>query len=766
MDDNLQASSAVANAEACIARGHYNDAVKCLTVFPRNFVAGHIKCIDLLSSITFKSTQESHILEFFNYLRKIRGRLNSSAEPDKTLEAIAEVILKNLRIVLEEAAAHVKEALNHPTERDVEFAIITGVPMEMRVKDRSFLTLVQIINKLAVEIFFGHSSLMATSKNILHCYCMTALQFIAICVEYELDKTLDRVAESIFRTLQKILLETTPYKGQRLGVNEKETQQNFLANPSAGEEMITMLSYLADQLTVRGCWRHLWSIVLLTHKVSQLFDSLSVHRLAYESIAKTFFTCKLWDFHAYYLSRAAGIDPEKHATHAVIAALCTRDYEKEYNPFETNPSGMNGRAAIASALNEPETDTAALLARLLVPRIATYMDPVVLKLVQELHHPAESTNYHSVKSYVQTIFESSNPVYQPLLQYKDMVHEALLHREVEQVSQRHNRVDLNKQLTMIKSSTLTDKEYVEFVEPAILQDVGIVSVDIDCKNRCVTFQHSAKKKLHHCFNTLGSMVAVRLPPPTVERKDHLGVTHILPATLPSISMSDLRAEAERSRAFFMLQDECIHNKEERMKRRIEKNLEEKKKIKEHTIQKEKEKQEKLLKARRAEEAVQQKENNRKAALRKVLHILSMKYPGVKFDELLTSKSTTAFEDEVTMILADFKRQKAESSQKESLAHNLLERTLRRLEIPKLKEFHKRNEELHKEERAAARQNFLQQHRTEYDKRMAERVVLRKFQKDAEVFERDVISQTLKEKSSKRDEQQLLLEQEMRRMANQ
>lgn len=766
MDDNHQAEAALANAEACIARSHYDDAVKSLTVLPRNFVAGHVKCIDLMSSITFQGISDSHLIPFFTYMTKIKGKLHSSSEPERMLESIAEVILKNLRSMLEEATSNVKQAVENPSPKDKEFEIITGIPLKTRVQERFFFRCVPIMNKVVVEVFFGTKSLLAMPTGHLHVYFTTAAQFIALCVEYELDKILDRVADSIYRTMQYLLLESHFYKGHRLTALEKEMRKNFFTNPSAGEELISLLSYLAEQLSAKRCWWQLWNVVSLTYDISKSYDSPSINLLAFDSIAKTFWICKQFDFHAYCLSRAAQIDPEKYATRAITAALCIRGYEKEYNPFVTNPASLNNRATIFSALGEPETDTGALLSRLLVPKITKHADLIVLKLVQELQQKTDPTNYLNVKGYVEKLFLPSHPHHQVLVPYKELMRAALLHREVEQISRLRNRVDLKQQLTMISSSKLTDKEYVEFVEPVILQDVGTVPIEIDCKNKCVSFHHAAKKKLHYCFNMLGSIVAVRPACETVEVKDNLGSTHILPVTLPSISAADLRLEVDCARSFHLLQNECRETKDLRKKKRLELIQEEKEINKEKLIRVEKEKQEKLFKARAAEKMVGQREQIRKKALLDICKLLMRKYPSFKLDETLCSKQTSAFEDEVTQILADFKRQKAESSQKENLSQNLLERSLRRLEIPKRKDFNDRNKQLHMEERAAARENFLAQHRKEYDKRMAERLVLQKFQKDAENFERDIISQTVKEKSSKRDEQQLRLEQEMRRLANQ
>lgn len=766
MDDHTQTAAAVANAEACIARGHYDDAVRALSAFPRNFVPGHLKCIDLFTSIVFKTISESHLVDYFNYLRRIRGKLNSSADPEKMLEAIAELILKNIRLKLDEATTNVKSTIENSTERDTDFAIITGVPLNVRAKDRFFLLCLPIINKIAVDVFFGPTSLLTSSKNILHVYCTTACQFISLCVDYELDKTLERIAESVFRTFQRILLESEFYKGHKSSNVEREIRERFYATTSAGEEVISMLSNLAEQLSVRGCWKHLWNIVSITKKISAQFESPSVVVLAFDSIAKTFWTCKQCDFHAYFLSRLAQIDPAKYATRAIIAALCTRDFEKEYNPFEINPSNINSRNTISSGLDDPETNTEALLSRLLVPRITHHADPIVLKLVQELRHPIEYTNYRCVRNYVENIFLPSSPLYPTVAQYQTVILQALLHREIEQISRQHNRVDLITELTMINSSILTDKEYVEFVEPLILKDAGVVPVDIDSKNRCVTFHHSATKKLHNCFNMLGSMLIDRPGCETVEREDHLGVKYTLPSTLPSISISDLRMEAERARLFYKLQAECCGTKENRKKRREEIMEEEKAETKQKLIDAEKEKQEKLLKARLNIRAVERKEARRQEGLRTILHLLTKKYPGVKFDPALCTKATAAFEDEVTQILANFKRQKAENNDKETLSQHLLERALRRLEIPKRKEFNERNEEIHKAEHAAARENYLLQHRKDYERRANERMALRKFKRDADAFERDIINLSIKEKSSKRDEQQFLLEQEMERLANQ
>eukprot|EP00796_Vickermania_ingenoplastis_P011247 gene11247-7815_t len=769
MDDNLQAVSALANAQKYVESGHYADAVKVLmTVRSRSFVAGHVDCINLLAHIVCRKSKD-HDSDLIQELKRNKNRLSTSPDCEKYTEAIVHVLLSNVNEMLEKAAKSVGSTLEKPSIRDEEFGIISGIRLDTRAKERFFTPCLGIVNRLASELLnFGvYGSFVGISKNLLRVYNSTAIKFISICETYELDRILDRIADSIARTFQKVFLDPLPQihqnaqQGGRNNVAQEiqRSRRDFYSNDAAGEDTIHMLSQLAETLAKRQCWRHLWTIVTCIHKISKGFsDSASVMVAAFECNAKVFWTCGRWDFHAYCLSRAAQMDPSTFATRAVIAALCAHDDDKQYDPFEA--VGININATISAVFDDPNTDNESLLSRLLVPRIIKFIHPTALTLVHQLRKSTGSTDYRRLVEHLSQLL-TSVPESE---QYQHLLRQTILRRQVEDMSQQNNLVEVNH-LFMDNLSGNADKDYVDFVEPVILQDTG-VPVDIDCKNGTISFRNSAKKKLNCFFSKLASMTAMKPGAATVEVRDSLGVPHIMPASTPSVSVADLNNATERGRAFFRLQELCRTTQETRKEQRQKELQEEKEKVVEEKMQREKQKQEQYRKSRLAKLNEEKREKARQQGLLNVIKLLRKKYPGLQVEDALSAKKTTVFEDELTQIVADFKRKKAESSQKETLVQNLQERTLRRLDIPKRKEFDEKNAERHKAERAAAKENFLAQHRREYEKRQKERAVLQTFLEDAEAFERDVIQRSMGEKSSKRDEQQSLLEQEMRRLANQ
>lgn len=770
-DNNGQAASALSNAEDCAARGHYDDAVRALiNIKSRTFVSANVKCMELLALIACRKKRD-HMDSLISEIRKLKSRFSSLPEAEKSAEAVVEVVLSNVRAMLEEANANIKQTMSNPSPKDEEFSLITGVPLDVRVKERFLSPCMTIVNRLATE-FFNFGNFLSTSRSMLRVYCATVLHFVSLCTEYELDKTLDRVADSVTRTLQRVFLDPIPplqpktssYNRHNVLVEEIiRNRRDFFASNSAGEEMIDMLSEVATKLSKRNCWRHLWTVVMCMHKISQGFDSSSIKTASYACAASVFWTCNRWDYHAYCLSRAAQMDPATYATAAALAALCTHDNDKQYDPFETN-TGININAAISAVFDDPETDNEALLARLLVPGIMKCIESSALNFVNQLRKiPLQNDlthDYHMINKKLSELMDSSSS----LSKYEKLLRETILRRQVEDIAQRNNLVEVH-QLAMANAASMSDAEYVHFVEPVILQDTG-VPVDIDCKNRTIAFRNSARKKLHSCFTKIASMVSVKPAAPSVNVKDNQGLIHTLPLPTPSVSVEDLKHSYERYKSFRMLQEACRNTKEKRKEQRQNKIKEEKEKNKEERMLRERQKQEQHRKARAAVALAEMRDKARKQGLLNVIKIFRSKYPGIQIDESIASKTVTGFEDDLTQILADFKRRKAESSQKEHLDQNLLERTLRRMDIPKRKEFNEHNAELHKAERAAAKENFLAQHRKEYEKRQKERAVLQTFQRDAEVFEREVIMRSIGEKSSRRDEQQSLIEQEMRRLANQ
>ena len=191
------------------------------------------------------------------------------------------------------------------------------------------------------------------------------------------------------------------------------------------------------------------------------------------------------------------------------------------------------------------------------------------------------------------------------------------------------------------------------------------------------------------------------------------------------------------------------------------------------------KKEEAVKERRAQE-VKKKEDTYKAYIaelypeyrerqrqergKEVLRKLRIKYPGFVVDDSIVYRSAAAFEDELTRILAAFKRRAVDNDRKDILQANLYERALRALEIPARKAVDAANAERNRAERAAVRENFLAEHRREYDRRNTERQILSRFLDDAAQFEETWRERANVGKPSKRDEQQRLLDEEMRRLA--
>lgn len=761
--DTDAATAAYNTAKQCLDQGHVVEAVNTLTtVRLRAYTGSFSKCIDLLASIVLKD--KSYLGKLINELRKIKGRLYTASEPEKGTQDIVEVLLKNVKAELESASQEYAQAVENPSQSEVDYAIITGISVDVRSRDRLFSTAVHILNRFAAEFFLNF---IPTSRAMLPLFNASALQFIGLCEAFAIDTPLDHVADSISKSIHRAFLDPVPplrNDAQSHQFNNRihaliQNRKDFYASATAGEELIAMLSQLATTLTKRKCWKHLWTIVTCIHKINKEFDTPSIVVAAFECNAKIFWVCNRWEFHAYCLTRAAQVDPATYATRAALAALCSHDDDKQYDPFEIN-TGYSIHATIAAVFDDPSTDNDSLLSLLWVPRIRSHIDATVLKLVDQLRKSSTAASYQAVNQELSD-WLASHPAFAP---YDRLLRETVLRRQVESIARRENCVDVN-QLAVNHSCAMSDRDYVEFVEPVILQDSG-VPVDINAKNRTISFRNAAKKKLQDSFSQLASLVAVKPAAPTVEEKDSAGGVHVLPVKRPAISLEDLRNARARGSAFFKLQAACCDTKEKRKQQRHQQILEEHEKNKAEQIEREKQKQEQNRRVREELALAELREKARKQGLLKVIKLLRKKYPGISISEELATRKTTVFEDEMTQILAQFKRGKAESSQKETLAHNLLERALRRLDIPKRREFDEHNAELHKSERAAAKENFLAQHRKEFEKRQREREVLQTFLKDAEAFDRDVVQRSHGEKSSKRDEEQSLLEQEMRRLENQ
>lgn len=83
---------------------------------------------------------------------------------------------------------------------------------------------------------------------------------------------------------------------------------DFFRSPIAGRETVRMLCVFLHFLTSIGRWRQAWYVLLCVKHISeQLFESTTsreIIEMAYEEMAKTFWACKNYNFHAYCLVKA------------------------------------------------------------------------------------------------------------------------------------------------------------------------------------------------------------------------------------------------------------------------------------------------------------------------------------------------------------------------------------------------------------------------------------------------------------------------------
>lgn len=765
---DARARSSLSKAQEHLKNNDVKDAIEALAAHLQNNQLTLIgfQCLELLADLTL--TQEKlEVLKLIEVLRRCRSGLRGSQHLEESVQRIVDLVMSRIRQMCINAKERAEALQSRPSAGDKMLAAMNGTSLAALAEERHIRPCHHALSRL-IRHFCGNNSI-GFAKKLTFIFNKTVRQFLSMCKEFNAPGCLLDVSTTVSRTISRMALDHLTERDDarsRAALQEmRKEREDFLASTAAVTEMVeTLCCLLNDICSLRqygGALDVLSCLKRLCDNVQRKEDLTDVVSGAYETMSDIFWTCSLYNYHAYCLSTAASLKRQEKrgplAARAVAASLCVTDADLELDPFgrhrEKNP-------AIDELFDFPSTTKASLLEQLNVKNVYGLASPGIVKLAANLEDP-NFTDFTGLHKSVSALTAANSD----LARYADELHKVILRHQLECLAVSCNHIDV---LTLAAyNGNLTAAEYVNNIEPVILDDDS-VSVEIDSRTNTLSFSDSSKAKMLGYYNKIVANVdtvpAVSVCTSTGRYSDFTQAGASAPKKPISVAAADLGAARKRSLAIFTLQAACIKNKSERAERKVKDELKKKEEAVNERRAQEVKKKEDTYKAYIAELYPEYRERQRQERGKEVLRKLRIKYPGFVVDNSIVYRSAAAFEDELTRLLAAFKRRAVDNDRKDILQANLYERALRALEIPARKAVDAANAERNRAERAAVRENFLAEHRREYDRRNTERQILSRFLDDAAQFEETWRERANVGKPSKRDEQQRLLDEEMRRLA--
>ncbi|EPY25217.1 hypothetical protein STCU_06784 [Strigomonas culicis] len=681
--------------------------------------------------------------------------LRNKPDLEEGIREIANIAIASFTELCTNVRDQVEKMVQSPADEDKILAALCGVPLKSRAHDLCVVHVERTAISLAKALFTGRVNL-GTSRKLLPIFNQSVKDFVNVCQEFNVN-VLDKVVNVVTFTLNSIFLNP-----DELRVNDEtrmaleSDRKEFFNSDSAGPETLDMLCGIMVQLQKAGHLKEAWTTM---KRIKDMSTQLLEHRSdkssyvkAYRVMADLLWTCGKHSCHAHCMFVAATLDSSDSralvATSSILSVLCCTDKLEDSNPFDSSRD-----TDIEGLFDEHVTTKEYLLAHLgLHQKDLVSVAPEAWKLLQDFTNPS-FTNYAQLFTSMESIVGKSKK----LERYEPLLRRNLLRRQLVFLSEQSSSVEVDK--IPMGALRLSDDNYLNELVP-ILSDESI-PIELDCKTRSIFFRNATKAKMVKTFVQLSHQVDVR---PAAKRT--AGPAFCRPSSETGLEGSpvtskDILAASSRSRLLHSLEMKCRDTINKRRTDRENAEKEEKVKKVNERMEIEKVKREKANLALEKKQKSKRLEEERQKRAVQVMSRLRVKYPGIKLDDKLAMRSASAFENELTALVADFERQRLSSEKRDMIRTNLVEQAIRRMEIPKRAEYDKANAERRSAEVTAARENFLAQHKEEFEKRQHEKEVLRKFLGDAMDFENKMRDST---KASKREVQESLLEQEKRRLA--
>ncbi|EKF99950.1 hypothetical protein TCSYLVIO_009125 [Trypanosoma cruzi] len=746
-------------AQTLRASGNYKEAVAALQSLSEHGVQWgpmYIAALDLLAELCFSQEQGITVDRFFPAFKWNRNKLRGSQHLEEGTKRIVEIAMKHLRALGGRAHTNAKATGETPSEEELILAALSGVSPAQRAKERYLVPAETVAQFLGSELLSFNA--IGHSRKLLPIYLDTATELIKYCQQHNLKRAIGRIADAYVRFFRRFLLTPIPSivetDNPHLITMHKELEadrEDFYKEKPNTDRAVRVFCHLLQTLTEMNSWHAAWSTLQCFTRVMQEITqhpdpSRECQIIANSAMAAVFWKCSHYAFHAHCLGVAAfltgnGGEAAAAASRAVLATLCVPNTNKERRNFERGSDSVfekNARIAQLFGLQSAPAGLA-LWQRLQRMQVFQRAFPEVQALDGLLRNEMSDENIARQAIKQLSIIVQKDP---SLEMYEKPLRKVVIQRYLECMAVRTTRVEASS--LQIGENEASEEVYIHEIEPYILNESGI-AVEIDHKTGFISFSNTTKMRVLEAFDALAERVDFH--PPALRRKLDIRPEHLLRAH-------------DRSSIIHRLQHTCEETAEARRQSAKEREEAERENARLERIQNEEKKKEAVRLAQEARGLAEYQEHINQNRRKVVLRRLKEKYKGFDAPPTLTLRASTDFVQELTTLLTAHLKKTTQQKTADVTKMNHFERACRELEIPKRKAIELEELEQHKAERAAARENFLIQHRKEFEKRQLDNQILQKFIKEAAAFAEQT---QMKGKTSKRDEQQMLLQQERERL---
>ncbi|KAG8346778.1 hypothetical protein ERJ75_000053900 [Trypanosoma vivax] len=737
--------------------GHYKEAIAALQQLSSMKVQwGPIykEALDYLADLCFNHVDGSKLDQLFPAFRWNRKKVHGTQYLEEGTRYIVESVLKHLRMkceALHNSARQLKEGVPSPEDRIL--AALSGQGLSQRAKEQFLDTAENLVGRVSNEML-GFSTIGHSAK-LLPIYLDAAEDLINLCEKWKMRRAIGRVSDALSRFFERFLFPS--FQGHRYDheiakQQSKELEadrEHFLKKDITAPKAISVLCKLLEALTTMKSWHSSWVTLECLTKMMQELDTnntpLGASKLrAYNVMASVFWKCSHYAFNAYCLRLAlrvaSGEEQASLASQAVIATLCVRDVNKERNIYARDYDfQVKNNTRIARLFSLSSAPDGRTLWQHLQERGFYNKASADVRALDQLMRSdiVDSETVQKIVRQLSVVMKDKN-----LSKYEAALRNVIMQRQVECMASRVANVKFAALHPWEDSPSM--ETYVKVIEPFLLNESGIV-VEIDHKTSSIAFGSMAKAKVLDAFDALASKVDPQKP-----------------AVLKELKMSTERLEAIRNRARALNELQCYLEEKSEDREKTLKDEEEKKRkeSREECIRREEEKKAALQKAiadrKIAEHNKQVNIERRKALIRR----LQEKYESFKVNVPCDRLGVSEFTQEVTAQLVRYLKRTLQEKSSDVTNANHFERACREIELPRRKALQLEEAEKQKAQRAKARDNFLIEHRKEFDKRQQDNQLLKKFLKEAAEYEQHMQNRG---KTSKREEQQMLLQKEKERL---
>lgn len=705
----------------------------------------------------------------------IRENMRGNAHGDDIWARISNEVVSEVRKLAETAAV----AASHPRNDISIVSAFTGIAAAKIAKDRFSIepTMNSTVMSILNPRYLGHTPPMQ------RLFLKIAEDFLEICRTFHLERAFKTVCNQInryldmllFKQIEEFVNETT--ENSRANERARALQANRKSFHESSEMMskgMNLLALIQSVAVDLGDWNVAWESLIMTTRVMKAYlspdraEHVPIIVESYTKMGEMFLACTDRTYHAVCLRMAAetaikrGKNIERLATDAVLAALAAPEINERRDLFGATDSDFRHAEQIAQqfGMHFPPSRTT-LLEQVYLSNILQAAPPAAQQLFQLLSGgEVVDSICHDVETSLRALSQTVKTDYIEAT-FSHEIRRFALTRYFDSLSKKAAVVDLKALHKSAKYENSYEDDYSREIEPLLLSELG-VPVIIDQLTNSATFTKIPQFRIQTAF---AKLVTAATPAAKTPVRKPLVFTE-----------ADLENEIHRSIVCHELQKRRHEQSQNRLKAEKVREKEVAAKALDKRMEEEKKRADDIQEANEAKLAVLFQQAELKVRRKMLIDRLQEKYKHIKLPTKISERNANGKEISVDLLslnqqsfinivsdeIAKAQREVEAAKVTDVRQMDYFERACRELDIPKRKQIAESMAAELAEQREVRWNNYLEQHKKEYDARVAARQTLQKFLSSAEKFQEEFSKRT--GKTSKRDEQQELIEKEKKRIA--